>query len=132
VNTPQTQPRILIIEDEQGLIQSLTWYFEHNGYEVVVARDGVEGLQKARASLPDVILLDLMLPRIHGWDVCRELRAGEHTANIPIIVMSARFDEMREMVGSAARIDDYVAKPFSNKALLAKVKALVASPQPSA
>jgi DNA-binding response OmpR family regulator len=82
--------------------------------------------------LPDVILLDLMLPRMHGSDVCRELRTGEHTANIPIIMMSARSDEMSARLGCAAGADDYVAKPFSNKALFAKVKALIASAEPRA
>ena len=127
MNTPQTRPRILIIEDEQGLTQSLTWYFEHNGYEVAVARDGAEGLQKARATLPDVILLDLMLPRMDGLDVCRELRSGERTGRIPVVMMSARSDEVSQARGYAAGADDYVSKPFGNKVLLAKIKALVAS-----
>jgi two-component system, OmpR family, phosphate regulon response regulator PhoB len=130
VDTPQTRPRILIIDDENGLTQALSWYLERQGWEVAVAGDGVEGLHKARAGLPDVILLDLMLPRMHGSEVCRELRADEHTANIPIIMMSARFDDMRNTLGFAAGADDYVAKPFSNKALLAKVRALVAAPEP--
>jgi two-component system phosphate regulon response regulator PhoB len=128
VNTPQPQPRILIIEDEQGLTQSLTWYFQHNGYEVAVARDGAEGLQKARATtLPDAILLDLMLPRMDGLDVCRELRSGERTGRIPVVMMSAKSDEVSRASGYAAGADDYVSKPFSNKVLLAKIKALVAS-----
>jgi two-component system, OmpR family, phosphate regulon response regulator PhoB len=127
VNTPPTRPRILIIEDEQGLTRSLTWYFEHNGYDVAVARDGAEGLQQARATSPDAILLDLMLPRMDGLDVCRELRSGERTGRIPVVMMSAKSDEVSRASGYAAGADDYVSKPFSNRVLLAKVNALVAS-----
>ena len=77
------QPRILIIEDERGLTQSLSWYFKREGYDVTVADDGVEGLRKAQTTLPDVVLLDLMLPGINGLDVCRELRAGSALAKSP-------------------------------------------------
>jgi two-component system phosphate regulon response regulator PhoB len=120
---PQT--RILIIEDEKGLVQSLTWYFNREGYETIAVHDGIEGLRKAQSLLPDLILLDLMLPGMGGLDVCRELRAGEKTRQIPIIMITARAEETDQVEGFAKGADDYVTKPFSNKVLLQRVKALL-------
>jgi two-component system phosphate regulon response regulator PhoB len=120
---PQT--RVLIIEDEKGLVQSLTWYFQREGYETVAVGDGAEGLRKAQTLLPDLILLDLMLPGMGGLDVCRELRAGEKTRQIPIIMITARAEETDQVEGFAKGADDYVTKPFSNKVLLQRVKALL-------
>jgi two-component system phosphate regulon response regulator PhoB len=119
------QPRILIIEDEKGLVQSLTWYFNREGYETTAVHDGAEGLRKAQTLLPDLILLDLMLPGMGGLDVCRELRAGEKTRVIPIIMITARAEETDQIEGFAKGADDYVTKPFSNKVLLQRVKALL-------
>jgi two-component system phosphate regulon response regulator PhoB len=119
------QPRILLIEDEKGLVQSLTWYFNREGYETVAVGDGAEGLRKAQALLPDLILLDLMLPGMSGLDVCRELRAGEKTKNIPIIIITARSEETDEVIGLSMGADDYVTKPFSNKVLLQRIKAIL-------
>ena len=119
------QPRILIIEDERGLTQSLSWYFNREGYETHVAHDGQEGLRKAQTLLPDVVLLDIMLPGMNGLDVCRELRAGERTRDIPIIMITAKSEETDQVVGYSLGADDYVTKPFSNKILLHKVKALL-------
>jgi two-component system, OmpR family, phosphate regulon response regulator PhoB len=119
------QPRILIIEDERGLTQSLSWYFNREGYETHVAHDGLDGLRRAQTMLPDVVLLDIMLPGMNGLDVCRELRAGERTREIPIIMITAKSEETDQVVGYSLGADDYVAKPFSNKILLHKVKALL-------
>jgi two-component system phosphate regulon response regulator PhoB len=119
------QPRILIVEDERGLTQSLSWYFNREGYETHVAHDGIEGLRKAQTMLPDAVLLDIMLPGMSGLDVCRELRAGEKTRDIPIIMITAKSEETDQVVGYSLGADDYVAKPFSNKILLHKVKALL-------
>lgn len=123
--TPMAQPRILIIEDERGLTQSLSWFFKREGYEVTVADDGREGLHKAQTALPDVVLLDVMLPGMNGLDVCRELRAGDRTRDIPVIMITAKTEETDQVVGYSLGADDYVGKPFSNKVLLAKVKALL-------
>lgn len=120
-----TRPRILIIEDERGLTQTLTWYFNREGYETIVAFDGQEGLRKAQTLLPDCVLLDLMLPTLDGISVCRELRAGERTRDIPIIMITARSEESDEIVGFSMGADDYVTKPFSNKVLLQRIKALL-------
>jgi two-component system, OmpR family, phosphate regulon response regulator PhoB len=119
------QPRILIIEDERGLTQSLSWYFNKEGYETHIADNGTEGLRKAQTTLPDVVLLDLMLPGMNGLDVCRELRAGERTRDIPIIMITAKSEETDQVVGYSLGADDYVPKPFNNKVLLHKVKALL-------
>ncbi len=119
------QPRILIVEDERGLTQTLSWYLSREGYEVVVAHDGAEGLRKAQTLLPDVVLLDVMLPGLSGLDVCRELRAGERTKDTPIIMLTARAEETDQVEGFARGADDYVTKPFSNKVLLQRVKALL-------
>jgi two-component system phosphate regulon response regulator PhoB len=119
------QPRILLIEDEKGLVQSLTWYFNREGYETVAVGDGAEGLRKAQTLLPDLILLDLMLPGLGGLDVCRELRAGEKTKNIPIVIITARSEETDEVIGLSMGADDYVTKPFSNKVLLQRIKVIL-------
>jgi two-component system phosphate regulon response regulator PhoB len=118
-------PRILIIEDERGLVQTLSWYFTREGYETIVAHDGVDGLRKAQMHLPDVVLLDVMLPGADGLTVCRELRAGERTRDIPIIMITAKSEEADQIEGFAKGADDYVTKPFNNKILLQRVKALL-------
>lgn len=116
------QPRILLVEDERGLTQTLSWYFDREGYETIVAHDGTEGLRKAQTLLPDVILLDIMLPGMSGLDVCRELRAGEKTRDLPIIMLTAKAEETDQVVGFNMGANDYVTKPFSNKVLLERVK----------
>jgi len=119
------QPRILIVEDERGLTQTLSWYFTREGFEAVVVHDGADGLRKAQALLPDVVLLDVMLPGMSGLDVCRELRAGDRTKDIPVIMLTARAEETDQVEGFARGADDYVTKPFSNKVLLQRVKAVL-------
>src|SRR5207237_753645 len=86
---PMARPRILIVEDERGLVQTLSWYFNREGYEVHVAQDGRDGLHKAQTLLPDLVLLDVMLPGLGGLDVCRHLRAGERTKDIPVVMITA-------------------------------------------
>src|SRR6185369_13347383 len=87
------QPRILIIEDERALTKVLSYNLEREGFAPIVAHDGQEGLRKAQTLLPDLIILDLMLPVLGGLDVCRELRAGERTREIPIIMLTAKAEE---------------------------------------
>jgi two-component system, OmpR family, phosphate regulon response regulator PhoB len=116
--------RVLIIEDERDLTEVLKYNLEREGYETLVAHDGQEGLRKAQTLLPDLILLDLMLPTLSGIDVCRELRAGERTRDIPIIILSAKAEEMDQVIGFSLGADDYVTKPFSVKVLLQRIKAL--------
>jgi two-component system phosphate regulon response regulator PhoB len=121
---PTVRTRILIIEDERDLTQVLTYNLQREGYETAVAHDGQEGLRKAQTLLPDLIILDLMLPTLSGVEVCRELRSGERTRDIPIIILSAKAEETDQVVGFSLGCDDYVTKPFSIKVLLQRIKAL--------
>jgi two-component system, OmpR family, phosphate regulon response regulator PhoB len=120
--TPRT--RVLVIEDERGLTEVLAYNLQREGYETIVAHDGQEGLRKAQTLLPDLILLDLMLPVMSGLDVCRELKAGERTRDIPILMLTAKTEETDQVVGFSLGADDYVTKPFGVKALMARIKAL--------
>ncbi len=118
-----SKPRILIIEDERQLVKTLEYNFQREGYETIVAHDGGEGLRKAQTIIPDLILLDLMLPGLSGLDVCRDVRGGDKTRDIPIIMMTARAEETDQVVGFTMGADDYVTKPFSPKVLLQRIKA---------
>jgi two-component system phosphate regulon response regulator PhoB len=120
-----SRPRILIIEDERDLTAVLSYNFQREGYEPVVVHDGQEGLRKAQTLLPELVILDIMLPTRNGLEVCRELRAGERTRNIPIVMLTAKAEETDQVVGFSMGADDYVTKPFSVKVLLQRVKALL-------
>jgi two-component system phosphate regulon response regulator PhoB len=122
--TTMARPRILIIEDERGLTDVLGYNLAREGYEVLVAHDGQEGLRKAQMQLPDLIVLDLMLPGMDGLEVCRYLRAGEQTRTVPILMLTAKAEETDQVVGFSMGADDYVTKPFSVKVLLQRIKAL--------
>jgi two-component system phosphate regulon response regulator PhoB len=116
--------RILIIEDERPLTEVLKYNFQREGYETTVAYDGQEGLRKAQTLLPDIIILDLMLPLMNGIEICRELRAGDRTRHIPIVMLTAKTEETDQLLGFSMGADDYVTKPFSVKVLLQRIKAL--------
>jgi two-component system phosphate regulon response regulator PhoB len=118
------KPRILLIEDERGLTDVLSYNLNREGYETLVAHDGTEGLRKAQMQLPDLVILDIMLPGIDGLEVCRQLRAGKQTSKIPILMLTAKSEEMDQVVGFTVGADDYVTKPFSVKVLLERVRAL--------
>jgi two-component system, OmpR family, phosphate regulon response regulator PhoB len=118
------KPRILLIEDERGLTDVLSYNLNREGYETLVAHDGTEGLRKAQMQLPDLVILDIMLPGIDGLEVCRQLRAGKQTGKIPILMLTAKSEEMDQVVGFTVGADDYVTKPFSVKVLLERVRAL--------
>src|SRR5437588_8336838 len=117
--------KILIVEDESSLVEVLSYNLQRDGYEVVIAKEGREGLRKAQTLLPDLILLDLMLPGLNGLDVCRELRASPRTAGMSILMLTAKGEETDQVVGFAIGADDYVAKPFSVKVLLQRIKVLL-------
>jgi two-component system phosphate regulon response regulator PhoB len=119
-----TRPRILIIEDERSLTEVLAYNLQREGFEALVAHDGQEGLRKAQTLLPDLVILDLMLPVLNGLEVCRELRGGERTREIPILMLTAKAEETDQVVGFSLGADDYVTKPFSVKVLMQRVKAL--------
>ena len=117
--------KILIIEDERALQEVLSYNLEREGFEVSVAADGQDGIRKARSFEPDVILLDLMLPVIDGLEVCRQLRADVKTQRIRILMLTARSEEVDEIVGFNMGADDYVTKPFKIKPLIHRIKALL-------
>ena len=127
-----SRPRILIIEDERDLTAVLAYNLQRDGYEAVVVHDGQEGLRKAQTLLPDLVILDIMLPTLSGLDVCRELRAGERTRAIPIVMLTAKAEETDQIVGFSLGADDYVTKPFSVKVLLQRVKAQLRRSEPPA
>jgi two-component system phosphate regulon response regulator PhoB len=116
--------QVLIIEDERALTEVLSYNLQREGMDTIVAHDGQEGLRKAQTILPDLVILDLMLPLKSGLDVCRELRAGERTRDIPIIMLTAKAEETDQVVGFSIGADDYVTKPFSVKVLMQRIKAL--------
>ena len=118
------QTRVLLIEDERALTDVLSYNLQREGYVPIVAYDGQEGLRKAQTLLPDLIILDLMLPQLSGLDVCRALRSGERTREIPIIMLTAKAEESDQLVGFSMGADDYVTKPFSVKVLIERIKAL--------
>jgi DNA-binding response OmpR family regulator len=113
--------KILVIEDEQALRQALQDAFNHHGYSVIEAADGETGLRLVESERPDLILLDIMLPGLDGFEVCLRLRAGGFTA--PILMLTSRSEEVDRVVGLEIGADDYIVKPFSMRELLARVKA---------
>jgi DNA-binding response OmpR family regulator len=116
--------KVLVIEDDRSLAEVLTYNLNVAGYEVIAATDGQDGLLRAQTKAPDIILLDLMLPVVDGLDVCRRLRAGATTKDVPIIMLTAKGEESDELIGFSLGADDYVTKPFSVKVLLERMKAL--------
>lgn len=115
-------PRVLVVEDEPTLIETLAYNLNRQGYEVYTAQDGLKALELARAKRPDLILLDLMLPGLDGFEVCRILR---QEMSAPILMLTARVDEVDKIVGLEVGADDYLTKPFSMRELMARVKALL-------
>jgi DNA-binding response OmpR family regulator len=114
--------RILVVDDEPAVTDLLAYNLRKSGYESLIAGDGGEALRLANQYAPDLILLDLMIPKIDGLDVCRELRK---TSNVPIIMITARGEEIDRVVGLELGADDYVCKPFSVRELLARIKAVL-------
>lgn len=115
--------KILIVEDEPNMVAGLRDNFEFEGYEVLSAADGSEGLARALADSPDLVLLDVMMPRMSGLEVCKQLKAKR--PSIPIIMLTARGQEVDKVVGLELGADDYVTKPFSIRELMARVKAVL-------
>lgn len=115
--------KILIVEDEPNMVAGLRDNFEFEGYQVSTAPDGVAGLERALSEVPDLVILDVMMPRMSGLDVCKQLKAKR--PSIPIIMLTARGQEVDKVVGLELGADDYVTKPFSIRELLARVKAVL-------
>jgi len=121
--TVSTQPKtVLVVEDEPSLASTLSYNLRKNGFNVVSAADGVAGLQEARRARPDVVVLDLMLPKMDGLEVCRRIRAD---SDVPILMLTAKSEELDKVVGLEVGADDYLTKPFGMRELMARVRALL-------
>lgn len=116
--------KVLVIEDDRSLSQVLNYNLGQAGYEVIAAYDGQDGINQARLKLPDVIVLDVMIPVIDGLEVCKQLRAINETRNTPILMLTAKSEESDQLIGFSVGADDYVTKPFSVKILMQRIKAL--------
>ena len=117
--------KVLIIEDEKDLAELLAFNIEKEGYVAICVHDGKLGLERAGTELPDLILLDLMLPGLLGTEVCKALRKDQRTAHIPIIMITAKGDEIDRVVGFEVGADDYIVKPFSMREVALRVKAVM-------
>lgn len=114
---------VLVVDDEPHILELLRFNLEKNHYEVAVATNGLQGLQMARQRKPALVILDLMMPELDGYQVCRELRADPELAAVPIIILTAKDQELDKVLGLELGADDYVTKPFSVRELLARIKA---------
>src|SRR5438067_13780471 len=119
---------ILIVADEPAMVAGLRDNFEFEGYDVITAPDGVAGLERALNEAPDIVILDVMMPRMSGLDVCKQLKSKR--PSLPIIMLTARGQEVDKVVGLELGADDYVTKPFSIRELLARVKAVMRRARP--
>jgi DNA-binding response OmpR family regulator len=117
--------RVLIVEDEADIRDLLAFHLEREGFQTARARSGAEALRQIRASPPDLVLLDLMLPEVDGLEVCRRLRQDPHTAAVPIVMLTAKSEELDRVLGLELGADDYIVKPFSPKEVVARVRAVL-------
>jgi two-component system alkaline phosphatase synthesis response regulator PhoP len=118
-----TNNKILVIEDESNIQELIKYNLEKNGYSVIIADNGTDGLEAAFANLPGLILLDLMLPGLDGLEVCKQLRMDRRTRRTPIIMLTAKSEEFDKVLGLELGADDYITKPFSIKELVARIRA---------
>ncbi len=116
---------VLVVEDEDALATLLQYNLEKEGYSVAVARDGEDALMQAEETTPDLVMVDWMLPKVSGIEVCRRLRGRQETANVPIIMLTARGEETDRVRGLDTGADDYVVKPFSMTELFARIRAVL-------
>ena len=117
--------KILIVDDEEGIVKLVKMYLEHHRYEVITANDGQEGLEKAKTEKPDLIVLDLMLPKMNGYKVCGLLKKDTRYAKIPVVMFTARAQEKDVKLGQEVGADAYITKPYEPEILLAKIKELL-------
>lgn len=114
--------RILIVEDESALAEAIAYALKREGFQTLVATDGQTGLRMALMEKPDLVVLDLMLPKLDGWEICRILRAK---STVPILILTARGEEHEKVLGLELGADDYIVKPFSMRELIARIRALL-------
>jgi two-component system phosphate regulon response regulator PhoB len=124
------QPTILVVEDEQDILDVVEYNLAEEGFRVVRAEDGLTAMEKVRRERPDAVVLDLMLPGLDGKEVCRRIRQDEEIRHIPVIMLTARADEIDRIVGLELGADDYLTKPFSPRELVLRVKALMRRTRP--
>ncbi len=117
--------KILVVDDEKDIVDLVAYNLEKEGFSVIRAYDGEKALDLAKAQGPDLVILDLMLPRIQGMEVCKRLRNSDRTSSLPIIMLSAKGEEIDKVLGLEIGADDYITKPFSVRELLARVKAVL-------
>ncbi|UZP67976.1 response regulator transcription factor [Desulfovibrio mangrovi] len=120
-----TKEKILVVEDDEDILQLLTFTFESAGFDVRTASTGRDGVTKAVSFRPDLVLLDLMLPGMSGLDVCKELRRNPDLASVPVIMLTARGEEVDRIVGLELGADDYIVKPFSPRELVLRINAVL-------
>lgn len=118
--------RVLLIEDDPSSVRLVSYTLEQEGYEVLTATNGLEGLKKVREEAPDLLVLDVMLPGLDGFEVCRRLRADEQTAGLPVLMLSAKAQETDKTTGLKMGADDYLAKPADPSEIVARVANLLA------
>ena len=119
--------RILLVEDEKDMAYAVTLQLEAKGYEVITASDGRDGLDKARAQKPDLIILDLMLPKIDGYKVCRMLKFDDRYLKIPVILFTSRAQASDKKIGKEVGANAYITKPFEPRILMSKIRELLAA-----
>jgi len=117
-------PKILIVDDEKNIVEAIRYNLEQAGFRTITAADGQRAIELAQRDVPDLITLDVMLPELDGWEVCRLLRRDARTRRIPIIMLTVKDDETDKIVGLELGADDYLTKPFSPKELVARIKAI--------
>jgi len=117
--------KVLIIDDEEHIVELIKYNLESNGYDTVVAYNGMDGIEIAKVEKPSLIILDLMLPIMDGLEVCKNLRKSETTRPIPIIMLTAKSEEIDKILGLELGADDYITKPFSVRELVARIKAVL-------
>lgn len=117
--------KIIVIEDEPDIANLLAFHLKSNGYDCIIAKDGKKGLSLAQSERPDLVLLDLMLPGMTGTDICKVLKGNAETSHIPIIMLTARGDEVDRILGFELGADDYVIKPFSPRELMLRIKTVL-------
>lgn len=122
--------KVLVVDDEPNIVLSLEFLMEQAGFEVVTAEDGEQALEQVTNTSPDLLLLDISLPGMSGFDVLERLRGQEATAQLPIIMLTAHGRDVEREKGMALGADDYITKPFSTQSLVEKVKALLTEEQP--
>ncbi|MBI9104833.1 MAG: response regulator transcription factor [Spirochaetales bacterium] len=116
---------LLVVEDEKDILNLLSYTLENSGYKVICAENGLQGLSRAKANMPDLVLLDLMLPDLDGFEVCRKLKQDYRTSGIPIIMLTAKSEDSDIVSGLEIGADDYITKPFSPKVLEARIKKIL-------